>query len=105
MVKIFVASFHRASDGALSYLIKRLEEEDMLTYSCDDADYILAVGDREETYDFVLEKYKEDMRIIHLWAGEISDWECDNDFYRHSITLMGSPSSRIVGSLKRDSGL
>jgi len=88
--KIFVASFHRASDGALEHLIERMKEENLYTDDYKNADYILAVGDREETYDFVLQRYKEGKRIIHLWAGEIADWECDNDMYRHSLTLMSS---------------
>ena len=88
MVKIFVASFNRASDGAISKLVKKLKKESMYTNYYEEADYILAVGDRKETHDFVLERFRENKKIIHLWAGEISKFETHDDVYRHSMTLM-----------------
>jgi GDP/UDP-N,N'-diacetylbacillosamine 2-epimerase (hydrolysing) len=87
MPKIFVASFNRASDGALSLLISKLKKEGMYTDDYKDADYILACGDRKETFDFVLERFRENKRIIHLWAGEISQGTHD-EVYRHAMTLM-----------------
>ena len=87
MVLIYVASFNRASDGAVSKLLERMKEEKMWTSNCDDADYILAVGDREETFDFILGCFRDNKKIIHLWAGEISQGTHD-EVYRHSITLM-----------------
>ena len=86
-MKIFVASFNRASDGAISLLVKKMKKEKMWTDNYKTADYILAVGDRKETFDFVLERFKENKKIIHLWAGEISQGTHD-EFYRHSITMM-----------------
>ena len=59
MVKIFVASFNRASDGAISKLIEKMKKENLWTNDYGKADYILAVGDRRETFDFVLERYRE----------------------------------------------
>lgn len=87
MVKIFVASFNRASDGALSKLIQKMKDENFYTEDYKEADYILAVGDRKETFDFVLERYRENKKIIHLWAGEISQGTHD-EVYRHAMTLM-----------------
>jgi len=84
---IYVASFNRASDGAISKLVNKIKEENMWTDDYKKADYILAVGDRKETFDFVLERYRENKKIIHLWAGEISQGTHD-EVYRHSITLM-----------------
>lgn len=85
--KVFVASFNRASDGALSKLIMRMKEEDIWTDDHKKADYILAVGDRIETYDFVLQRFRENKPIIHLWAGEISQGTHD-EVCRHSLTMM-----------------
>jgi len=87
MIKIYVASFNRASDGALSKLIKKLFRENMWTDDYKKADYILACGDRKETFDFVLERYRKNKKIIHLWAGEISQGTQD-EVYRHAMTLM-----------------
>ena len=86
-MKIFVASFNRASDGALSKLINKMKKENMYADGYNNADYILAVGDRKETFDFVLERYRENIPIIHLWAGEISQGTHD-EVYRHAMTLM-----------------
>jgi len=88
MPKIFVASFNRASNGAISKLVDKLISEDMYTDDYEKSDYILAVGDRKETFDFVLERYRENKKIIHLWAGEKSSFELHDDVYRHAITLM-----------------
>ena len=87
MTKIFVATFNRASDGALSKLIFKMKEENIYTDNYKEADYILAPGDRLETFDFVLKRFRENKDIIHLWAGEISKGTHD-EVYRHSITLM-----------------
>lgn len=87
-MQIFVASFNRASNGAISKLIEKLKKNNMYTTDHNNANYILAVGDRIETYDFVLKKFKENKKIIHLWAGDISNWELHDDAYRHSMTLM-----------------
>ena len=87
MPKIFVASFNRASDGAISLLLKKMEEKNILTFNHKKADFILAVGDRKETFDFVLKMFQKNKRIIHLWAGEISQGTHD-EVYRHAITLM-----------------
>ena len=53
------------------------------------ATHILAVGDRSETFDCVLEQFRENKPIIHLWAGEISQGTHD-EAYRHSMTLMST---------------
>ncbi len=82
-MKVFIASFHRASDGAISKLREILDTTD----DYKEADYILAVGDRKETFDFVLERFRENKKIIHLWAGEISQGTHD-EIYRHAMTLM-----------------
>ena len=82
-MKIFVASFSRSSDGAISLLKEKLDT----TENYEEADYILAVGDRKETFDFVLERFRENRKIIHLWAGEISQGTHD-EVYRHSMTIM-----------------
>ena len=85
--KIFVASFNRASDGAISLLLKKMEGNDLLTDDYKKADFVLAVGDRKETFDFVLKMFQENKKIIHLWAGEISQGTHD-EVYRHAMTLM-----------------
>lgn len=87
MTKIFVASFSRSSDGALSKLIDSMRKSGLLTTNLKTADYIMAIGDRKETFDFVLEQYRKNTPIIHLWAGEISQGTHD-EVYRHSMTLM-----------------
>ena len=86
-LKFFIASFNRASDGAISLLSKKMKDKDMLVQHYKDSDYILAVGDRKETFEFVLERFRENRKIIHLWAGEISQGTHD-EVYRHSITMM-----------------
>ena len=86
-MKIFVASFNRASDGALSKLIYKMKRNGLYTNYYPEADYILACGDRTETYDFILDRFRENKKIIHLWAGEISQGTHD-EVYRHSITIM-----------------
>jgi GDP/UDP-N,N'-diacetylbacillosamine 2-epimerase (hydrolysing) len=86
-LKVLVASFSRSSNGAISLLRERLEKNDLITNSLEEANYILAVGDRKETFDFVLEQWRNHKKIIHLWAGEISQGTND-EVYRHSITLM-----------------
>jgi len=86
-MKIFVVSFNRASDGAISKLVSKMKHENLLVDNYKKADYILAVGDREETFDFVVDRFKENYKIIHLWAGEISQGTHD-EVYRHSMTLM-----------------
>ncbi len=87
MPKIFVASFNRASDGAISLLLEKMKENNMLVHDYYEADFILAVGDRIETFDFVLKRFQENKRIIHLWAGEISQGTHD-EVYRHAMTMM-----------------
>lgn len=87
MATFFLASFNRASNGAIAPLRRRLEAEGMLTVNPEEADYIIAVGDRSETFDFVLKCFRENKPIIHLWAGEISQGTHD-EVYRHAMTLM-----------------
>jgi len=82
-MKIFIASFNRASDGAISKLKEKLDT----TENYEEADYILACGDRKETFDFVLERFRENRKIVHLWAGEISQGTHD-EVYRHAMTIM-----------------
>jgi len=86
-MKFFLASFNRASEGAISYLRKKLDEDNLLAYVPKNADYIIAVGDRIETFNFVLYWFRKNKPIIHLWAGEISQGTHD-EVYRHSMTLM-----------------
>ncbi|CAK0765994.1 putative Epimerase_2 domain-containing protein [Gammaproteobacteria bacterium] len=85
--KIFVASFNRASDGALSKLIMRMKEEDLWTDDYAKADYILAPGDRKETLHFIIDIFSENKPIIHLWAGEKSQGTHD-ETWRSFITEM-----------------
>lgn len=86
-MKIFVASFSRSSDGAIEHLVSKMKEKNMWTNDEKQADYILAVGDRTETFDFVLKQFRRNKSIIHLWAGEVSQGTHD-EVYRHSMTLM-----------------
>lgn len=86
-MKVFLASFSRASNGAISLLVDKLKKEDMLTYDLETANYVIAVGDRWETYTFVFDAWKADKRIIHLWAGECTPG-CDDEIHRHAMTLM-----------------
>jgi len=88
-MKIFVASFNRASDGAISKLVSKLEQNDMLTLTPSDSDYILACGDRRETFEFSYEWWQKGKKIIHLWSGEVNlNWATKDEIYRHSLTLM-----------------
>ena len=85
--KIFVASFNRASDGAIELIVKKLEEEIMFSGCVDECDYILACGDRKELFDFCLYWWRKGKKIIHLWAGEVSQGTHD-EVYRWAITHM-----------------
>lgn len=87
MIKIFLSSFSRASNGAISLLVEKLKKENMLTYDLEEAHYVMAVGDRWETYDFVFHCWQANKRIIHLWAGECTPG-CDDEIHRHAMTLM-----------------
>jgi len=89
MSKFYFASFNRASDGAIASLKALVRENGMLAdnYSYN-IDYLIAVGDRKETFDFVLDKYRDNMKIIHLWAGEHDNFATHDDVYRASISLM-----------------
>ena len=87
-MRVFIASFNRATSCALDLLIKKLKEKDMHSNDSDAADYIMAVADRTETYDAVLNLFKKNKPIIHLWAGEKSCWATHDDVWRHSMTLM-----------------
>jgi len=85
--KIFVASFNRASDGAISKLRRGLRRNGIvITTLMNDVEYILACGDRKETFEFCLEWYGK-IPIIHLWAGEVSQGTHD-EIYRWAITQM-----------------
>jgi len=86
-MKIFLASFSRASNGAISLLKEKLEKEEMLTYDLESANYVMAVGDRWETYKFVFDCWQSGKKIIHLWAGECTPG-CDDEIHRHAMTLM-----------------
>jgi UDP-N-acetylglucosamine 2-epimerase len=86
-MKIYIASFNRASNGAISKLKQKMIDNEYYTDNYREADYILACGDRKETFDFVLEQFRENKKIIHLWAGELSQGTHD-EVYRHAITLM-----------------
>lgn len=87
MPRFYIASFNRASDGAVQGIKDILQEHDMLG-SKFNADYIIAVGDRTETFDYVLERFRAGKPIIHLWAGERSCWTTEDDVYRTSMSLM-----------------
>ena len=84
-MRVIIASFSRASEGALSKL--KREMGDMLTTSLEEADYVMAVGDREETFKFVLNQWEQGKKIIHLWAGE-NNTNTKDDIYRTAMTLM-----------------
>ena len=86
-MKIFLASFSRASNGAISLLKERLVKEKMYTEDLENAHYVMAVGDRWETYDFIFHCWQSNKKIIHLWAGECTPG-CDDEIHRHAMTLM-----------------
>jgi len=88
MKTFYLASRNRASDGAISHLKSELKKRGMLG-SVGSSDYIIAVGDRTETFDMVLRQWRYGLPIIHLWAGEsCSDWSTEDEVYRTSMTLM-----------------
>lgn len=87
MSKIYLASFNRASDGAISKLKQKMIDNDLYTDDYKTADYILAVGDRKETLHFVIDRFAEKKKIIHLWAGEVSQGTHD-EIWRSFITQM-----------------
>lgn len=103
-MKFYLASFNRATNGALEKLKNKLKERGMLSENHRESDYIIAVADRTETFDFVVKKFKQNKPIIHLWAGEISCWSTHDDVWRHSMTLMsfmqlctnGSAYNRVI---------
>ena len=86
MKKIFVASFNRASDGAVSLLKTKIAAAGMGECGVERSDYILACGDRKETFEFCLLWYGK-IPIIHLWAGEVSQGTHD-EIFRWAITHM-----------------
>jgi UDP-N-acetylglucosamine 2-epimerase len=86
--KFHLASYNRASDGAVAHLKDELRNRDALAseHGCD---YVIAVGDRTETFDVVLRQWRFGIPVIHLWAGECcSDWSTEDEVYRTSMTLM-----------------
>lgn len=85
--KIFLASFSRSSNGAIETLRKELSDKKLLTDNVEDAFYVMAVGDRIETFNFVLHQWLNGKMIIHLWAGEVSQGTYD-EVFRHAMTLM-----------------
>jgi len=87
MKTFHVASYNRASNGAVEHLKKELSKRKMLKPAAT-ADYIIAVGDRTETFDVVLHQWRCGVPIVHLWAGEMSGWSMEDEVYRHSMTLM-----------------
>jgi UDP-N-acetylglucosamine 2-epimerase len=88
MKTFYLASRNRASDGAISHLKTELKKQGMLG-SVGSSDYIIAVGDRKETFDIVLQQWRLGVPIIHLWAGEhCSDWATEDEVYRSSLSLM-----------------
>jgi acetyltransferase-like isoleucine patch superfamily enzyme len=98
MPKIFVASFNRASDGAVSKIVEKLKEEGMWS-KYQDAEYVLACGDRKETFDSCLFDFRENLPIIHLWAGEVSQGTHD-EVYRWAITNMSMMQLCTNGTAK-----
>ena len=64
-MKVFVPKFSR-SENAVGYLMTSLDKADLLTVNIDDADYIIAVGDRCEMFDYTLEAFRANIPIIHL---------------------------------------
>lgn len=108
--KIYIASFSRSSNGAIETLRNELKKKGMLTESLDDAKYVLAVGDRIETFNFVLQQWVNGKHIIHLWAGEVSQGTYD-EVFRHSITLMSDlqlctnqAAKTVVGKICKATG-
>ena len=86
--KFYVPKFNRA-ENVVDYLKSELYKKELLTDDINKADYVIAVGDRTEMYDFILEVFRANIPIIHLWAGEISQGTHD-EVYRHSMTLMSN---------------
>jgi len=86
-MKFYLASFNRAETGATSKLRKKMADKGLLTIDDNEADYIICPGDRTEMMDYALDKFRSGKKIIHLWAGEISQG-CHDEVYRHSISLM-----------------
>jgi len=97
-MKFYLATFNRATDGTLSKLKEKLKEKDMFTENYKFADYIIAVADRTETYDFIVKRFKENRKIIHLFAGERSCFATHDDVWRHSMTLMSDIQLCVNGS-------
>ena len=87
-MKFYLASFNRATNGCLSKLTQKMKDKKMWTDDYKKADYLIAVADRTETFSFILERFKENRKIIHLFAGEISCFSTHDDVWRHSLTLM-----------------
>lgn len=89
MKKFYVVSMNRASDGALSKLIQKMKEENLLTDDIKKADYIFAAGDRKETFDMIYPWAEQGIPVIHLWAGEsCSDWATTDESHRFWITTL-----------------
>jgi len=87
-MKLYIASFNRASNGAINHLYQALLKKKMIATTPEEATHILAVGDRTETFDFVLNQYRKNKPIIHLWSGETTSFSTHDDVYRHAMTLM-----------------
>ncbi len=88
-MKVFLISFNRASNNALECLKFELDRENLLTDNEEEADIFLACGDRIETFDYTLKQFRNNKKIIHLWAG-ITGTISHDEVYRHSISLMSS---------------
>lgn len=86
-MKFYLVDFQRSNYGVTHLLKQKMKNEDIYTDDYQEADYIIAMGDRHDVYDFTLDRFRDQYPIIHLWAGEISQG-CHDEVYRHSITLM-----------------
>jgi UDP-N-acetylglucosamine 2-epimerase len=88
-MKFYLNRFNRA-ESAIDGLKTKMQAEDMITENIDNAGYIIISGDRIEMFDFALKMFRKNKEIIHLWAGELSRCNDEDEVYRSTITLMSS---------------
>ena len=86
-MKFYLERFNRA-ESAIDHLKTKMQNEGLWTCNAEDADYIIIAGDRIEMFDFAVEMFRKNKRLIHLWAGELSRCNDEDEIYRSTITLM-----------------
>lgn len=78
------------AENAVDLLIQKMKKEKLLANTPEKAEYVIIIGDRIEQFDFAVEQFRKNKKLIHLWAGELGRCNDEDDIYRQFITLASS---------------